>query len=136
MTARRQLVGAGSSRPARHSVGAGFSRPVLILRVVLGPNTSIGPGKVRLLEAIGRVGSISAAARSLGMSYRRAWLLVASMNRTMRKPVVKTSAGGLRGGGAGLTPFGRELVASYRRLERRARKTLHRELGGLGRMAV
>ena len=115
--------------------GAGSSRPVLVLRVILGPHASIGPGKVRLLEAIGRAGSISAGARSLGMSYRRAWLLVDSMNRTMRKPIVKTSAGGRRGGGASLTPLGRELVASYRRLERRARTTLRRELDGLGRMA-
>ena len=106
----------------------------LVLRVVLGPRASLGPGKVRLLEALDRAGSISAAARHLGMSYRRAWLLIDAMNRTMRKPVVETALGGRGGGGARLTPVGREVIAAYRGLERRARRTLRRELAGMRRL--
>jgi molybdate transport system regulatory protein len=127
MNARRQSVGAGFGRPSRKPAS-------LVLRVVLGPRASIGPGKVRLLEAIDRTESISAAARRLGMSYRRAWLLVDAMNRTMRTPVVETARGGRGGGGARLTPLGREVIAAYRGLERRARGTLHRELSGMRRL--
>jgi molybdate transport system regulatory protein len=96
--------------------------------VVLGRRASIGPGKVRLLEAVDREKSISAAARSLGMSYRRAWLLVDAMNRTLRKPVVETAIGGRVGGGARLTSFGCEVIAAYRGLERRAREALRPDL--------
>src|SRR5690348_18067174 len=74
----------------------------LTLRVDLGPDQAIGPGKIRLLEAVRDMGSISEAARSLAMSYRRAWLLVADVNRYFRQPVVMTQPGGRRGGGAAL----------------------------------
>ena len=76
------------------------------LRIHRGDDIAVGPGKVDLLEAIGATGSISGAARSLGMSYRRAWLLVDTMNRCFRTPVVQAEAGGKRGGGAQLTPLG------------------------------
>lgn len=109
-------------------------KPSLVFRVVLGPRASVGPGKVRLLEAIDRAGSISGAARRLRMSYRRAWLLVDGMNRTMRAPVVETVMGGRRGGGTRLTPLGRQVVAAYRRLERRACGTLRRELADMRRL--
>src|SRR5260221_1271118 len=92
----------------------------LTLRVDLGPDQAIGPGKIRLLEAVRDTGSISEAGRSLAMSYRRAWLLVADLNRCFREPVVITQLGGRRGGGAALTPFGLELVAHYRAIEREA----------------
>jgi molybdate transport system regulatory protein len=88
----------------------------------------LGPGKIDLLDTIGRTGSISAAGRELGMSYRRAWLLVDEVNRLFRRPVVSASAGGSHGGGAQLTDFGRALVAAYRRIEERARVAIREEL--------
>ena len=90
------------------------------LRIHRGDDIAVGPGKVDLLEAIGVTGSISGAARSLGMSYRRAWLLVDTMNRCFRTPVVQAEAGGKRGGGAQLTPLGAEVIRRYRRIERGA----------------
>lgn len=88
----------------------------------LHPSGAIGPGKIALLEAIDRTGSISAAARALDMTFRRAWFLVETMNSAFRDPVVKTSVGGREGGGAGLTPLGQEVVARYRRVQEDARK--------------
>lgn len=79
---------------------------------------AIGPGKVALLEAIDQTGSITASAKLLGMSYRRAWLLVDETNRCLVRPAVQTIAGGPRGGGASLTAAGVELVRRYRELER------------------
>ena len=92
----------------------------LTVRVDFGAERALGPGKIRLLEAIGKTGSISRAGRALGMSYRRAWLLVDDMNRCFRAPVVTTQPGGVRGGGAALTPFGLELIEKYRAIESRA----------------
>src|SRR6266581_6243192 len=90
------------------------------LRITSGDDIAVGPGKVDLLEAIASTGSITAAARQLGMSYRRAWLLVDTMNRCFRSPVVEAEAGGKRGGGTRLTPLGSEVVMRYRRIEKRA----------------
>ena len=92
----------------------------LTVRIDFGAERALGPGKIRLLEAIGKTGSISRAGRALGMSYRRAWLLVDDMNRCFRAPVVSTQPGGARGGGAELTPFGLELIEKYRAIEARA----------------
>jgi molybdate transport system regulatory protein len=89
----------------------------LTLRLDFGANRSIGPGKVLLLEAIGRTGSISQAGRELGMSYRRAWLLVNDLNLCFRHAVVAARPGGSQGGGAQLTKFGQKLVADYRAIE-------------------
>jgi molybdate transport system regulatory protein len=89
----------------------------LTLRVDFGPGRSIGPGKIRLLEAIDRTGSISQAGRALGMSYRRAWLLIDDMNQCFRDAVVSAKPGGAQGGGAVLTEFGMELVRDYRAIE-------------------
>ena len=100
----------------------------LTLRIDLGPDQAIGPGKIRLLEAIARTGSISKAGRTLGMSYRRAWLLVADLNRCFRQPVVAAQTGGARGGGAALTPLGASLVAHYRALEQAAHAAGNRHL--------
>jgi molybdate transport system regulatory protein len=91
--------------------------PKLTLRVDLGSGRALGPGKVRLLEAIQNTGSISQAGRSLGMSYRRAWLLVDDMNNCFRDPVVEAQPGGVHGGGATLTQFGQNLVDRYRAIE-------------------
>lgn len=86
-------------------------------QVLAGDDYAIGPGKAALLEAIAASGSISAAGRALGMSYRRAWLLVDSMNRHWRSPLVITAHGGRQGGGAALTDFGARVLANYRALE-------------------
>lgn len=91
--------------------------PRLTLRVDLGSGRALGPGKVRLLEAIDRTGSISQAGRDLGMSYRRAWLLVDDMNHCFRDAVISAQPGGVHGGGATLTPFGQKLVERYRAIE-------------------
>jgi molybdate transport system regulatory protein len=92
----------------------------LTLRVDFGTDRAIGPGKVLLLEAIRDTGSISRAGRSLGMSYRRAWLLVDDMNRCFREPVVTAQPGGAQGGGAALTAFGERVVQKYRAIETQA----------------
>ena len=92
----------------------------LTVRVDFGSDRALGPGKIRLLEAIGKTGSISQAGRSLDMSYRRAWLLVDDMNRCFREPVVTTQPGGAQGGGAALTPFGVELIEKSRSIESQA----------------
>lgn len=99
------------------------------LRILLGPDHRLGPGKFDLIEAIGETGSISAAGRRLGMSYRRAWLLVDQVNRMFRQPVVLAAAGGAHGGGAQLTPLGQDLLAAYRRIEARTRDAIAEELG-------
>jgi molybdate transport system regulatory protein len=90
------------------------------LRVSRAGDIAVGPGKVDLLEAIEAAGSITGAARALGMSYRRAWLLVDTMNRCFRAPLVEAEAGGKRGGGAQLTRLGAEVIRRYRRIERDA----------------
>jgi molybdate transport system regulatory protein len=103
----------------------------LTVRVDFGADRALGPGKIRLLEAIGKTGSISRAGRALGMSYRRAWLLVDDMNRSFRAPVVATQPGGVRGGGAALTPFGLELIEKYRAIEARATAAAEPDLQAL-----
>jgi molybdate transport system regulatory protein len=92
----------------------------LTLRVDLGEDRAIGPGKIRLLEAIRDTGSITKAGLALGMSYRRAWLLVDDMNSCFREPVVAAQAGGSHGGGAALTRFGTKLIDQYRAIEAEA----------------
>ena len=86
-------------------------------RVDLGSRCSIGIGKIEVLEGIASGGSLSQAARSMRMSYRRAWLLLADLNLSFDEPVALTSTGGRGGGGVVLTPFGERLVARYRQLE-------------------
>ena len=91
----------------------------LTLRVDLGEERAIGPGKIRLLEAIRDTGSITKAGIALGMSYRRAWLLVDDMNNCFREPVIAAQAGGSHGGAA-LTAFGAQLIDQYRAIEAEA----------------
>ena len=105
----------------------------LTLRVDFDNATRLGPGKVRLLELIGECGSISAAGRSMGMSYRRAWLLVDSLNRSFRDPVVLTQLGGSGGGGAALSGFGRAVVSNYRAMEHEAAAVLAHRISMLER---
>jgi len=92
----------------------------LTVRVDFGAERALGPGKIRLLEAVGSTGSISQAGRALDMSYRRAWLLIDDMNQCFRDPVVTTQSGGAQGGGAALTPFGQNLIEKYRSIEAQA----------------
>jgi molybdate transport system regulatory protein len=96
------------------------ARAELHLRVVKGRTRAIGPGKIALLEAIRDTGSISAGARKLRMSYRRAWMLVDDLNRRVSSAVVQAAPGGRAGGGATLSPTGHKLVALYREIERKA----------------
>lgn len=98
------------------------------LRIQLGHAIAIGPGKARLLETIGKTGSISAAARQMGMSYRRAWLLVDTMNKCFKAPLVATSAGGKGGGGAQVTLLGEEVLARYQRMQRIASEAVADEM--------
>ena len=108
----------------------------LSIRIDLAGGGRIGPGKVALLEEIGRSGSISAAGRAMKMSYRRAWQLVEDLNRTVGSPVVQASVGGSGGGGARLTEAGRTLVQEYRALEHAAAVTAHEHLATLNRVAA
>ena len=89
----------------------------LRLRIDVDHEAAIGPGKIALLEAIIETGSISAAARKLGMSYRRAWLLVEDINGRLRKPAVTRATGGKQGGSSEVTEAGRELVQLFRKVE-------------------
>jgi molybdate transport system regulatory protein len=98
------------------------------LRIVFGDALRLGPGKIDLLEAIDRTGSISGAGRDLGMSYRRAWLLIDEVNHMFRTPVIVASAGGSQGGGAKLTDFGRSIILAFRRIESRTQAVIHEEL--------
>lgn len=104
------------------------------LRITRGEDIAVGPGKIDLLETIARTGSITAAAKALGMSYRRAWLLVDTMNRCFRQPVVAAEAGGQRGGGTHLTPLGEQVVRRYRASERLAAKAAAAQLRALQRL--
>ncbi|HLX23478.1 MAG TPA: LysR family transcriptional regulator [Usitatibacter sp.] len=98
------------------------------LRVMFGADIAIGPGKAELLDAIERTGSISAAAKRLGISYRRTWILVDTMNRCFREPVVDSSTGGPGGGGAAVTAFGKRVLASFRAMQARVDRALDPEL--------
>ncbi len=92
--------------------------PVVRFRIDFAAHSSVGPGKIRLLEAIRDAGSLSQGARNIGISYRRAWLLVDSLNQSFRKRVTVANTGGRDGGGMLVTEFGGALIKSYRKLER------------------
>ena len=106
----------------------------LSIRLDLTSGDRIGPGKIALLEAIRATGSISAAARRLGMSYRRAWLLVEQLNEALRQPAVTAAPGGRRGGGAALTPVGERVIELYRSIEAIARASAKQEFRAVGRL--
>lgn len=98
------------------------------LRVTTGDEIAIGPGKILLLEAIAETGSLTAAAKRIEMSYRRAWLLLDQLNRSLKKPAVTTAAGGEHGGGSDLTDTGRQLIALYRSIEATAERACATEI--------
>jgi molybdate transport system regulatory protein len=103
----------------------------LSLRIDLDTGARIGPGKIALLRAIDETGSISAAGRSLGMSYRRAWQLIDELNAASPHPVIAAQTGGRSGGGAALTAFGQQIVAHYVAIETESRRSATRHLKAL-----
>jgi molybdate transport system regulatory protein len=125
MAANRQPSSRGSARKPR--------TPVLRfrMRVTDGDKIAVGPGKIALLEAIASTGSITAAAKSLDMSYRRAWLLLDELNRSLEHPAVDSAKGGLQGGGSSLTDAGRLLITLYRRIEKRAETSCRDDIAQL-----
>lgn len=108
--------------------------PATRLRVVLGPGVFLGPGKGELLEGIAATGSISAAGRAMGMSYKRAWMLVETLNGYFRAPLVTAATGGKAGGGAQLTPLGRQVLAHYRAMTAATEKACAREVAALQKL--
>jgi molybdate transport system regulatory protein len=115
MPPRSRIVAATGTQPPRGKPQLRFR-----MRITDGDVIAIGPGKIALLEAVERNGSITAAAKSLDMSYRRAWLLLDELNRSLRQPAIESVKGGSHGGGCALTAVGRELVTLYRRIEQHA----------------
>jgi molybdate transport system regulatory protein len=107
----------------------------LKLTIVLASGARFGPGKAALLESIRDTGSISAAARGMGMSYKRAWVLIDSVNRAFEEAAAEAATGGHGGGGTRLTPFGLELLHRYRRMEARTAAEFAEDLAALGAAA-
>ena len=106
-------------------------RAGMTIRVDFGAFGYLGPGKVQLLELIDKHGSISSAGKQMGMSYRRAWLLVDEINQTFREPLVEKQMGGSGGGGASLSALGRDVVARYRAIQKAAAKACAQDLTAL-----
>ena len=102
--------------------------PGLTLRILGRRFPAIGPGKAELLERIEQTGSISAAAREMDMSYRRAWQLVDSLNAAFVRPLVSTAIGGKRGGGAQVTDLGRDVLARFRKIESTASRAISQDI--------
>lgn len=120
---RKKTTGPAASTPPR-------DKPVLRfrMRITCDDVIAIGPGKISLLEAIESTGSITAAAKSLNMSYRRAWLLLDELNHAMKTPAVDSAKGGTAGGGSALTDAGRQVVVLYRRIEDTAVKACQQDI--------
>ncbi|SAL16494.1 winged helix-turn-helix domain-containing protein [Caballeronia humi] len=104
------------------------------MRIKSGDTVALGPGKVDLLEAVQEHGSISAAARSLGMSYRRAWLLIDELNRSLKSPATISEQGGQSGGGCALTPVGENIVRLYREVESEAQAACAAQIAALTKL--
>lgn len=114
------------------------NKPCAVLvrpRIYIGDGIAIGPGKIDLLRAVGETRSIAAAARSLGVPYKRAWLLIDSLNQGFGRPVVETATGGKGGGGASLTTLGQQLIACYDMLEASLNASAGKELQALRELA-
>lgn len=117
---------AKKAKPAGRKAGRARGSPRL--RITMGKGLVLGPGKVDLLEAIDRQGSISGAGREMGMSYRRAWLLVDELNAMFEQPLVTAATGGAHGGGAKITDLGKAIADAYRRIEQRTHAAIREEL--------
>lgn len=112
-----------SAQPSSHDTPAQVR-----IRIAHGEHIAMGQGKADLLEAIQHTGSISAAARDMGMSYRKAWLLVDEMNQCFSSPVVVSTKGGLQGGGAQVTALGEEALARFRKIQSKAAQAIATEV--------
>lgn len=106
------------------------------MRIRKGETVALGPGKVSLLEAVREHGSISAAARSLDMSYRRAWMLLDELNASLKSPATVSEQGGNSGGGCRVTPVGETIIRLYRDIEIEAQKTCAKQIAALTRLMV
>ena len=106
------------------------------MRIDFASGASLGPGKIALLERIAATGSLSQAARELGLSYRRGWVLLNDVNTSFGAPVVVTAIGGASGGGATLTPLGLEIIKRYRNVESAAEKVASQQFRGLASNSV
>ena len=104
------------------------------IRIMAGDSIALGPGKVDLLEAVQRKGSISQAAKEIKLSYRRAWDMVDTMNHCFKEPLVISSTGGKGGGGARLTPLGNRMILLYRSMESTAEKSTQSEWKSIKRL--
>lgn len=113
-----------------------MSWPRLRLRIHLSARAMVGPGKADLLEAIAETGSIAAAGRRMGMSYKRAWQLVEALNAMFASPLVQAARGGTAGGGAALTPAGAEVLACFRRIETALAEAAATDIAVLMKMAA
>ncbi len=112
-------------------MGAMKKLPRAAIKIDFGTEVRLGSGKVRLLELIAETGSISAAARQMEMSYRRAWLLIDEVNGIFGNPVVETVTGGTGGGGAKITPLGEAVIAAFRDIENNATELVQTKLAKL-----
>ncbi|WP_424067937.1 winged helix-turn-helix domain-containing protein [Paraburkholderia sp.] len=123
------------AKPARTRAPTKASPEVRFrMRIRKGETVALGPGKVDLLEAVREHGSISAAARSLDMSYRRAWLLIDELNQSLKSPATVSEQGGQSGGGCVLTPVGENIVRLYREVEAQAQKSCAKQIDELTRL--
>jgi len=127
---------ANASRPSTAKIAASKPEMRFRLRVTAGDAIAIGPGKIALIEAIAKTGSITSAAKSLDMSYRRAWLLLDDLNRSLKKPAVDSAKGGRDGGGSQVTEAGMQLITLYREIEVTAARACRTEVSRLLRMLV
>ncbi len=108
--------------------------PATRLRVVLAPGVFLGPGKGELLEGIAATGSISAAGRAMGMSYKRAWQLVETLNGYFKAPLVQAATGGKAGGGAQLTALGKQVLAQYQAMTAATEKACAKQVAALQKL--
>ena len=106
------------------------------MRIISGDVVAVGPGKINLLEAIEKTGSLAAEARSIDMSYRRAWVLVNELNASLKNPAVESMKGGERGGGSKVTSVGHQLIKRYRTIEMTATLTCQTEIRALTKLLV
>lgn len=124
--------------PTRATAPTRRAKPVarFRLRISCGELLAIGPGRIDLLEAIIETGSITAAAKRLDMSYRRAWLLLDELNHALRKPAVDSAKGGAHGGGSAITDTGLQVIELYRRIESTAARACEADLTKLTRLVA
>lgn len=113
-----------------------MTRITVRVRIYFDATLAIGPGRIELLEGAQRTGTLSQAARDMGMSYRRAWLLMHSLNESLGSPASLATRGGRRGGGVTVTPAGRALIRAYRRTEAKVARNIRAEFARFARTAT